>query len=49
MKQLDGYFCIHVSAGQRHTGLEKKNSSTSPGTIVHVRHVLCVFFAVLEI
>ena len=45
--QLDGYFCNHVS-GQRWTGLEKNNSSTIPGTMVHEMHVLFVFFAVYE-
>ena len=43
---LDGYFC-NVS-GQQRTGLEKHTSSTSPGTMVHVMHVLFVFFAVFE-
>ena len=45
--QLDDFFCIHVS-GQRQTGFEKNSSFTSPGTIVHVMHVLFVFFAVFE-
>ena len=45
--QLDGYFCNHVS-GQRRTGLEKNTISTRPGTMVHVMHVLYVFFAVFE-
>ena len=45
--QLDGFFCNHVS-GQRRTGLEKNTSFTSPGTIVHVMHVLFEFFAVFE-
>ena len=47
MIQLDGYFSIHVS-GPRQTDLEKKTSSTSPGTMVHVMHVLFVFFTVVE-
>ena len=47
MIQLDGYFCIHVS-GQRQTGLEKNTSSTSPGTMIHVMHVLFVSFKVFE-
>ena len=42
MIQFDGYFCIHLS-GQRQTDLEKKNSSTSPGTMVHVMHILLCF------
>ena len=46
--QLDGYFCNHVS-GQRRTGLEKKFSSTSPGTILHVMHVLFVFLQFLRL
>ena len=45
--QLDGYFYVHVS-GQRGSGMEKKISSTIPGTMVHVMHVLFVFFAVFE-
>ena len=45
--QLNGYFCIKVS-GQRQTGLGKNTSFTSPGTMVHVMHVLFVFFAVFE-
>ena len=45
--QLDGYFFNHVS-GQLRTGLEQNTSSTSPGTMVHVMHVLFVFFAVFE-
>ena len=45
--QLNGYFYIHVS-GQRQTGLEKRTSSTSPGTMVHVMHVLFVIFVVFE-
>ena len=45
--QLNGYFCIQVS-GQQQTGLGKNTSSTSPGTMVHVMHVLFVFFAVFE-
>ena len=45
--QLDGYFCIHVS-GRRQTGVEKKTSSTSAGTMVHVMHVLFMSFAVFE-
>ena len=44
--QLDGYFYVHVP-GQRQTGLEK-NSSMSPGTMVHEMHVLFVLFAVFE-
>ena len=28
--------------------LENKNSSTSPGTMVHVMHVLFMFFAVFK-
>ena len=47
MIQLDGCFRIHLS-GQRQTGLEKNTSSTSPGTMVHVMHVLFVFFAVFD-
>ena len=47
MIQLDGYFKINVS-GQRQTGLEKRTSSSSPGTMVHVMHVLFVLFAVFE-
>ena len=45
MIQLDCYFCIHLS-GQPQTGFEENTSSTSPGTMVHVMHVLFVFFAV---
>ena len=46
--QLDDYFFIHVS-GQRQTDLEKNTSTMSPGTMmVHVMHVLSVFFAVFE-
>ena len=45
--QPNGYFCNHVS-GQWQTGLEKNASSTSTGTMVHVMHVLFVFFAVFE-
>ena len=45
MIQLDCYFCIHLS-GQLQTGFEENTSSTSPGTMVHVMHVLFVFFAV---
>ena len=41
--QLDGYFCIYVS-DQPWTGLEKNTSFTSPGAMVHVMHVLFVFF-----
>ena len=47
MIQFDGYFCIHLS-GQWQTGLEKNTSSTSPGTMVHVMHMLFEFFAVFE-
>ena len=46
MIQLDGYFCIHLS-GRRQNSMEKNTSSVSPGTMVHVNHVLFVFFAVL--
>ena len=42
--QLNGYFYIHVS-GQRQTGLEKRTSSMSPGTMVHVMHMLFVLFS----
>ena len=42
--QLNGYFYIHVS-GRQQTGLRKRTSSTSPGTMVHV---LFVLFAVFE-
>ena len=45
--QLDGYFYHHVS-GQRQTGLERKISSTSPGTMVHVMHLLFVVFTFFE-
>ena len=47
MIQVDGYFCIHLS-GQRQTGLERNTGSTSPETMVHVMHVLFVFFAGFE-
>ena len=33
--QLYSYFYVHVS-GQRLTGLERQNRSTSPGTMVHM-------------
>ena len=42
--QLYGYFYVYDS-GQQQTGLERKNSSTSPGTMVHVMHMLFMFFA----
>ena len=42
--QLYGYFYVHVS-GHRHNGLEKKNSSTSPGTMMHMMHLHFMFFA----
>ena len=45
--QLDGYFCIHVAC-QRQTGFEKNTSFTSPGIMVHMMHMLFVFFAVFE-
>ena len=45
MIQLDSYIYVHLS-GQRQTGLEENTSSTSLGTMVHVMHVLFVFFAV---
>ena len=45
--QLNGYVCIHLS-GQLQTGLEKNTSFTSPGTMVHVMHVLFVFLVVFE-
>ena len=46
--QFDGYFYVHVS-GKRQTCLEKKgNNYTSHGTMVHMIHVLFVFFAVFE-
>ena len=45
--QLYGYFYVQVS-GQRQTGLERSNSSTSPGTMVHVKHELFMFFAVFK-
>ena len=45
--QLDGYFCIPDSS-QRQTGLEKNASFTSTGTMVHVMHVLFVFFSIFE-
>ena len=48
MIQLDGYFYVNVS-GQRKTALEKNNSSSSPGTMVHVMHVLFVFYAVFSL
>ena len=44
MIELDGYICITVSC-QRQAGLENNNSFTSPGTIVHVMHLLFMFFA----
>ena len=47
MIQLDYYFCIHLS-GQPQTGFEKNTCSTFIGTMVHVMHVLFVFFAVFE-
>ena len=47
MIQLDSYFCIHVS-GQWQTGSKKNTSYKSPETMVHVMHVLFVFFAVFE-
>ena len=47
MIQVDGYFCLHLS-GQRQTGFERNTGSMSPGTMVHVMHVLFVFFAVFE-
>ena len=47
MIQLYGHFHVHVS-GQRCTGLERYISSTSPGTLVHVMHVLFTVFAVYK-
>ena len=47
MIQIGIYICIHVS-GLRQTGLEENTSFTSPGTLVHVMHVLFVFFAVFD-
>ena len=47
MIQLDSYICIHVS-DQLQTGLKKNTSFTSPETMVHVIHMLFVFFAVFE-
>ena len=47
MIQLDCFFCIHFS-GQPQTGFEKNTSSTILGTVVHMMHVLFVFFAVFE-
>ena len=40
--QLYSYFYVHVS-GQGRTGLERLNSSTSLGTMVHVMHMLLCF------
>ena len=45
--QLGGYFSVHAY-GQRHTGLETKTSSTSPGIIVHVIHLHFDVFPVFE-
>ena len=47
MIKLDSYICIHVS-GQLQTGLKKNTRFTSRGIMVHVMHVLFVFFAVFE-
>ena len=46
--QLNGYFYVHVS-GQRQTGLERLNSSTSPKTMMHVMQVLYVFLQFLRV
>ena len=45
--QLDGYVYVRVP-GQRHTGFESKTSFMSPGTMVHVIHMLFAVFAVFE-
>ena len=45
MIQLYGYFYTCVS-GQRLTGLERLNSSSSPGTMVQVIQILFMFFVV---
>ena len=42
--QLFGYCYVHVS-GQRHAGLERLNSYTTPGTMMHVHFM---FFAVFK-
>ena len=47
MIQLDCYFCFHLS-GQPQTGFETNTNSTILGTMVHVMHVLFLFFAVFE-
>ena len=47
MKLLDGYIYVHVS-GQSQTALEKTPNYTSPGTMVHVIHMLIVFSAVFK-
>ena len=47
MIQIGIYIGIHVSS-HRQTGLEENTSFTSPGTLVHVMHVLFVFFAVFD-
>ena len=47
MIQIGICICIYVS-GQRQTGLEKNTSFTSPGTLLHVMHVLFVFCAVFD-
>ena len=46
--QLFGYCYVHVS-GQRQAGLERYNSYTSPGTMVHVMHVHFMFLQFLRI
>ena len=45
--QLYGNFHVHVS-GQWQTGFERLNSSTSPGNMVHVMHVLFMLCAVIK-
>ena len=47
MIQIGIHICIHVS-GQRQTGLEENTSFTSPRTLVHMIHMLFVFFAVFD-
>ena len=39
---------LQSCSGQQRTSLEKNTSSTYPGTMVHVMHVLFVFLAVFE-
>ena len=45
--QLFGYCYVHMS-GQRQAGLERYNSYTSPGSMVHVMHVHFMFFTVFK-